>query len=49
MADFDRSGRPGSAPPTNKTLIVIASILLAIRKPGPGTTGNPGGDEAAGR
>ncbi len=98
MADFDRSGRPDSAPPTNKTLIVIASILLAIpimallwvgsyahetprlggfpfffwyqflwvflcagctyaahrlvlaaRKPGPGSTGNPGGDEEAGR
>ena len=30
MADFDRAGGPGSAPPTNKTLIAIAAILLAI-------------------
>jgi membrane protein implicated in regulation of membrane protease activity len=30
MADFDRSGGPDSPPPTNRTLIVIASILLAI-------------------
>jgi hypothetical protein len=106
MADFDRSDRPDSAPPTNKALIAIASVLLAIpiiallwvgsyaretpkligfpfffwyqflwvfitagctyaahrlvlaaRRPGPGTTGkpgrigdtSPGGDEEAGR
>ena len=106
MADLDRSDRPDSAPPTNKTLIAIASVLLAIpiiallwvgsysretpklagfpfffwyqflwvficagctyaahrlvlaaRKPGPGTTGKPGrigdttpgDDEEAGR
>ena len=30
MADFDRAGGLDSAPPTNKTLIVIASILLVI-------------------
>ena len=30
MADFDRSDRPDSAPPTNKALIAIASVLLAI-------------------
>ena len=30
MADFHRSRVPDSAPPTNRTLIVIASILLAI-------------------
>ena len=30
MADFDRSDGPGSAPPTNKTLIAIAAVLLAI-------------------
>src|SRR3954470_8567479 len=30
MADFDRSGGPDSAPPTNWTLIAIASVLLAI-------------------
>ncbi len=30
MADFDRSGGPDSAPPTNKTLIAIASVLLLI-------------------
>ena len=106
MADLDRSDRPDSAPPTNKALIAIASVLLAIpivalcwvstyakedpklgaipfffwyqflwvficagctyaahrlvlaaRKPGPGTTGkpgrigdtSPGGDEEGGR
>ncbi len=105
MADFDRSGGPDSAPPTNWTLIAIASVLLLIpivallwvgsyaretpklggfpfffwyqflwvficagctyaahrlvlaaRKPGPDTTGNPGSlgesgpsDEEAGR
>ena len=106
MADLDRSDRPDSAPPTNKALIAVASVLLAIpiiallwvgsyaretpkllgfpfffwyqflwvficagctyaahrlvlaaRKPGPGTTGrpgrigdtSPGGDEEAGR
>ena len=30
MADFNHSGGPDSAPPTNKTLIAIASVLLAI-------------------
>ncbi len=30
MADFDRSDGPDGAPHTNNTLIVIASILLAI-------------------
>jgi membrane protein implicated in regulation of membrane protease activity len=30
MADFDRSDGPDSAPPTNKTLIAIASVLLLI-------------------
>ena len=30
MADFDGSDRPDSAPPTNKTLIAIAAVLLAI-------------------
>ena len=106
MADLDRSDRPDSAPPTNKALIAIASVLLAIpiiallwvgsyaretpkllgfpfffwyqflwvficagctyaahrlvlaaRKPGPGTTGkpgrigdtSPGGEEGVGR
>ena len=30
MADLDRSDRPECAPPTNKALIAVASVLLAI-------------------
>jgi len=30
MSEFDRSGGPDGAPPTNNSLLVVAGILLAI-------------------
>jgi hypothetical protein len=30
MSEIDRSGGPDGAPPTNKTLLVVAGVLLAL-------------------